>query len=448
MQLRRGLFSLLGLAISLLLGLTYQINAAEVRTSERSACVIELVGEIVSGDYDKVAALARTSFPDDVVESTVANTICLDSPGGNLYEAVQLAKLFFEEGIGTVVDAGQECYSACAVMFMMGVAKGDEVSFINRRLNVSGILGFHRPFMPAIKGIQSDIAADAALEILMELLIVANNPVPWQTGQMMKSDLIQEMLRHRGEDFFLIDTLDKVGRWEIELDGVLFPPMLTEEQAFYACQNALQWKVGTTANEVVFSNLADYEPGPLAGRFDEYVVRLGGEANREVYQVTGLKAGYAEHGCIIAATPYGLSGCGVDEYTSASIGRGMCTEENFSENRGWVSPIAIFRPSTRIVDLSKPQPSAHRTTRCVVYLSDQSVDSETCRVEVSSRQLSADGALSRIVDFTWPSGSRTVVVEHGTHVEINGARAIKIDQDRFSFCYLNSETRNIFCFDA
>src|SRR5690554_6037482 len=132
MRLRRGSFTLAGLAISLLLGLTYQIKAAEVRTSERSACVIELVGEIVPGDYEKVSALAKKSFPEDILESTAANTICLDSAGGNLYEAVQLAKLFYEEGIGTVVDAGQECYSACAVMFMMGVAKGDEVSFINR----------------------------------------------------------------------------------------------------------------------------------------------------------------------------------------------------------------------------------------------------------------------------------------------------------------------------
>jgi hypothetical protein len=69
---------------------------------------------------------------------------------------------------------------------------------------------------------------------------------------MMKPDLIQEMLRNVGTEMYLIDTIDKVGRWEIELFGFDDPPLLDIEQAHYACENALQWQSGLTTEDITY----------------------------------------------------------------------------------------------------------------------------------------------------------------------------------------------------
>ncbi|MGO7690430.1 hypothetical protein ACC696_38560, partial [Rhizobium ruizarguesonis] len=54
---------------------------------------------------------------------------------------------------------------------------------------------------------------------------------------MMKPDLIQAMLSHFGNDLYYIDTVDKAGRFEIELFGGCESTGLTEAQAYYACEN-------------------------------------------------------------------------------------------------------------------------------------------------------------------------------------------------------------------
>ncbi len=91
--------------------------------------------------------IAATEFNGFDGESSSADTICLNSPGGSVLEGVKLAKQFYKQGVGTVIPAGAECHSMCAILFMMGIAQGPEVSFVNRKLHVTGTLGFHRPIV-------------------------------------------------------------------------------------------------------------------------------------------------------------------------------------------------------------------------------------------------------------------------------------------------------------
>lgn len=94
-------------------------------------CKLVMSGAIEQGDLQRFIANAGLVFipEDEVGESTAANTVCLDSPGGSYVEGIKLAKHFYETGVGTVIRDGMECDSACALMFMMGRAKGTRGRF-------------------------------------------------------------------------------------------------------------------------------------------------------------------------------------------------------------------------------------------------------------------------------------------------------------------------------
>ena len=138
--------------------LTPPSSAATIEVSEAETCMISLKGELVAGDFQKFLSISRFVFPEEVLESTVDNRVCLDSPGGNLAEGVLFARHFYTEGVGTVVEDGAECYSACAIMFMMGTSTGLEVGTTNRTMHVGGTVGFHRPYLDLPGGTNVDSA--------------------------------------------------------------------------------------------------------------------------------------------------------------------------------------------------------------------------------------------------------------------------------------------------
>lgn len=176
-------------AIAVLAGFLFSAltaQAANVSLSAKDICVVRLEGEIVEGDFQRLQAIGTSAFKGSDDESSAKDTICLDSPGGSVVEGVKIAEFFYSKGIGTVINEGDECYSICAIMFMMGIAQGAEVNFVNRKLHINGRLGFHRPYL----NIDSDemisvralaVAHDAALESVMKIMILANNHVRGQT---------------------------------------------------------------------------------------------------------------------------------------------------------------------------------------------------------------------------------------------------------------------------
>lgn len=242
-------------------------SAATIAPADSDRCRILVSGEILEGDFERFLRVAEAAFAGFDGESMSKDVVCLDSPGGSLSEGAKFARHFYKNGVGTVIDDAQECYSACAVIFMMGLAEGPEVRFTNRRLHVNGRLGFNRPYMaPAVDGqistLALSVAYDAAIQHTLDLIEIANSKPPWSSAAMMESDLLQAMLAHVGNDMFMIDTVDKAGRWEIDLIGLPELGMLTEEQAFYACENALQWQSGTTKENIAYTaSVAEPYPG-------------------------------------------------------------------------------------------------------------------------------------------------------------------------------------------
>ena len=103
--------------------------AAQIEMASNRECPIQLTGEIVNGDFDRIKRAISSSkiaeyHPDNVKDGS--NSICLNSPGGSFLEGMKIAKLLFDEGIGTRIPAKSKCGSACALIFMAGRVKGDE----------------------------------------------------------------------------------------------------------------------------------------------------------------------------------------------------------------------------------------------------------------------------------------------------------------------------------
>ncbi|MGB6119213.1 MAG: hypothetical protein WBF87_13445 [Mesorhizobium sp.] len=415
-----------------------EVTAADVTRVETSLCFARLSGEIVSGDYDRFVLEVAPLFPGNDGESTHRNTICLDSPGGNLAEGVKFARYFYREGVGTVIADGDSCFSACAIMFMMGTATGDEVAFANRKLHVNGVLGFHRPFLKITSHESVDarllrIAADGAFSSALDLIDVANSRIPWTGIPMMKPDLVQGMLRHQGQDFLLVDTTDEVGRWGIELIGAVLPTKLTEEAAFYACENSLQWAVGLTEEDIAYSKHAEPHPGYRR------VKRIVGNGGLHGFSVEGLASGYVAEGCIIHKREGRIYGCGEDESTDTKLGQGACDAGNFEEKATLLRSISLVDPSTALRSLARSQDEARSDSiRCIVRRGSEVIDDERCAAETK-----AGGLLV----FIWPSGGRTVLTHRDGKFEVNGIPTQPISTGSL-ICLLNSKTGNEFCYES
>lgn len=86
--------------------------------------VLFQVGEIESDQYGE--------FRRAIVNHKIS-TVVLDSPGGNVYESLDMAGTIFDRGLSTYVPKEAECFSACSFMFFAG-----------RERYSSGKLGVHQ----------------------------------------------------------------------------------------------------------------------------------------------------------------------------------------------------------------------------------------------------------------------------------------------------------------
>ncbi|UIJ85268.1 hypothetical protein LZK77_16250 [Rhizobium leguminosarum] len=433
--------SLLASALAVQLSPT---RAAEVTKSTTDACVLRMEGQIVEGDLQRLTDMAKGAFKGIDGESSSHDTLCLNSPGGSVTEGVKLATFIYKSGVGTVIDQGEQCYSICAIMFMMGIAQGPEVSFINRKLNVGGKLGFHRPYlainsdeMISVKALA--VAHDAAVESITELMILANNQVPWSNSTMMKPDLIQAMLSHIGNDLFYIDTVDKAGRFEIDVVGGGETTGLTPPQAYYACENSFHWQVGLQGKDTDYQRLR-------VSLGNEVVTVVADAPDGRIYAVTSEDEGYAEARCLIGFKDGYVQGCGYNGSYNVSVGQGQCAVENFGERAFSIPRVSLLRPGLALSDLGGASTTDDfaRTT-CILFPATGAMEQESCLLRFDNAT-TADGQKSSKYEFTWPTGNKTILQRTGQEDRINGKPAKVSYETGYQLCATNTESNNRFCF--
>lgn len=135
----------LGLAASWTLDFNHSIAVGH---SLIRAPVIRLDGEIRPGDADRLASLLR----DEVAIPCLAAGYCpfsavlsLESPGGSLDEALQLARLVREYQLITYLPEASSCNSACVFVFLAGYTDYENLFHIRRFAHDGAQLGIHRP---------------------------------------------------------------------------------------------------------------------------------------------------------------------------------------------------------------------------------------------------------------------------------------------------------------
>jgi ATP-dependent protease ClpP protease subunit len=227
--------------------------------------IIILRGPIEIGDAAKVNQL-KTQLGDYSRTRRVLAAIHLDSPGGTYTEALKIVDAIYPlDPIGTVVNEGASCYSACALIFMAGHTGGGSAGiFANRRLHHRARLGFHAPYL---KGVQGQFSG-SAIEDSYRMAVASLREL--MAKKVISASLLTEMLGKGPNEAFVIDTVDKAGRWDIQVVGYpKFP--ITRKMFCTACENHSFW----TADQSSISSRCG-ERGTIGNQPDGFNMRQHG----------------------------------------------------------------------------------------------------------------------------------------------------------------------------
>lgn len=241
----------------------YCVLAATIQRAPDTRLLIEL--EVIRGGQDVGGAHQSVTLSGDIAtnDAEVLKTLVagmdrarggqvtiilyLDSQGGNFSEALKLSKFVRERGIVTAVMNGYQCLSACAVVFFGGrhiVHESDAPPFGLRILEPGGLVGLHRPRLELSFPPNERYDGEYVLEKTEHAYSVAAKQVGELITEFRKNDvresLAAEMLKVT-EGFFYIDTIDKAGRWNVTIAGLIYSPM-GPERAAAACSNINRWR--------------------------------------------------------------------------------------------------------------------------------------------------------------------------------------------------------------
>lgn len=106
----------LGLVVGLYLNMLPAVTAADISAHQRGVLI---QGEIQSGDYARLVQFLRQ--PGNY--EPFSRAVFLDSPGGDLVEAMQISNLLEKNHSYTLVMSGALCHNACFVLWMSGVTR-------------------------------------------------------------------------------------------------------------------------------------------------------------------------------------------------------------------------------------------------------------------------------------------------------------------------------------
>ena len=221
-------------------------------------CDISISGVLEAGDSADLKQLLHDA-------PCSYSTVRLDSPGGSLSEALEIAESFFRTK--TIIGDGDECLSACAILFMTGRACSGAPQTCNplREMHKTATLGFHAPFLEASGGdvlAPRDVSFSQAASVFAEILdrlagISAEVRMTGYDKDIIPSDLLTRIFVTPPEEFYLVETNDQFFSWDIDLvedEAKPGEPALTETQVHEMCETLVTY-------EMMGWSYANGEPG-------------------------------------------------------------------------------------------------------------------------------------------------------------------------------------------
>jgi len=195
---------------AVLLAFTFARGASAAEFSEQRPGVVWLTGEIQQGDYSKIARFLIAN--DKNRRSFLLGALFLDSPGGNVAEAMKIAELVNYSFVATVVEKGRLCASSCFIIFAGGVSR-----------KMAGTLGVHR--LSLAKGSTDIRATESAIQP------TARNVNSFLLAMGMPRRVLEKMEETSPLDLYRIDM-----RWLVEQE--LFATMLSSPSFADAAEKA------------------------------------------------------------------------------------------------------------------------------------------------------------------------------------------------------------------
>lgn len=142
--------------------------------------------------------------------------LCLNSPGGSLSEVLDVVEEF---SFSTRVRTGEECSSACAILFMFGLSPGANSLFPDRILEPGAKLGFHSPFITS--GQASKVGSTDAFRVAIQISkLLADRSYTTITvdGPAVPPELLALVLGTPADQMRYIDRLGELQLLNIETD--------------------------------------------------------------------------------------------------------------------------------------------------------------------------------------------------------------------------------------
>ncbi|MCR9061932.1 MAG: hypothetical protein NXI02_31710 [Rhodobacteraceae bacterium] len=177
MRAVKGFISRVASAVALGMSLAGQVAAQDVR----------LIGPNTLRIDGTISVATEKSFHRLADEADI-HTVELNSDGGQVYAALSIADRIHLQGINTWIKPGEECYSACALVFLAG----------KRRL-ADGILGVHQIYSEE----ENNSLTQAIVSDIFASLSVYGTP----------DELVALMLRTPPEEMYIFspDEVERLG---------------------------------------------------------------------------------------------------------------------------------------------------------------------------------------------------------------------------------------------
>ena len=203
-------------------------------------CKYLMEGTIEKGDAEKLKRVIETqrikTYP--APNNGYPDRLCLNSPGGNLLEAIKMARIYVGSG-GTAVRAGERCESACAILFMSGSFLGEEGIFqgVDRIIHPKAKLGFHAPSLVIADGSYEKKAVENAYKIALAGAAEINRI---SNAIDIPVTLITDMLNTPSDDMLYVDKVWKAVRWDIDVGPTREHLPIDKSGFLAACTNMIE----------------------------------------------------------------------------------------------------------------------------------------------------------------------------------------------------------------
>ena len=191
-------------------------TAGTLDQTDGTFCDWRLSGPVAEGDLQAVSGMATDPG---------GTTLCLDSNGGDLVEGLAILSNVRNRNIRTRVLPGQTCTGACALIFLGGatVDGAGLVRFPHREIWAGARLGF--------SGAGRSI--DRALDVVEGLFAI--KVTEEQGHRLLEDHLFLQILRHRGAEPYVIDTVGDAYLSNIPVMGVAAPARIEPRHVVNIC---------------------------------------------------------------------------------------------------------------------------------------------------------------------------------------------------------------------